>query len=343
MNMKIKTTNLLKASAVAVALVGSAAVVMTVAVPEPAFAKGGQGNGGGNGGGKGNGGGNGGEKGNSGKGNGGQGAGKNDGAKGKGGLNRSGKKTAGSGSKSLGGKGFSLKDFFQGNKSSKKASKPSRSVTSGSQQKDAVTEVTTSVRPQGRSKKAKASELLQAHPSELGALNAANASPTALLNASPNSRVGRIAIYRDTVLAGFALEEDLEEAIETLAGLEQPDRTIDEIEDDLDEAQQNVDEKQEVVDGLEQDLIDAGGEDDAIEEALGIAEAELAEAVNEEQEIADELQDAVDYNDAVADVEDLTEQVEQQPDLEREALEDAANKPVTDEVEATVRAMLGLE
>ena len=45
----------------------------------------------------------------------------------------------------------------------------------------------------------------------LGALNAAHANPRALENASPNSRVGRIAAYRNTVLDGQELAAELEE------------------------------------------------------------------------------------------------------------------------------------
>src|SRR5262245_38138027 len=40
-----------------------------------------------------------------------------------------------------------------------------------------------------------------ASASELGALNAAHVSPTALANASPNSRVGKIAAYKEAEVA----------------------------------------------------------------------------------------------------------------------------------------------
>ncbi|MCX8955455.1 hypothetical protein OU790_18715, partial [Ruegeria sp. NA] len=56
-----------------------------------------------------------------------------------------------------------------------------------------------------------------------------------------------------------------------------------------------------------------------------------------------EKQAALEYEEAVQDVEDLADAVEQQSLDERAALEDAANKPVTDEVEAAVKAMLGLD
>jgi hypothetical protein len=43
-----------------------------------------------------------------------------------------------------------------------------------------------------------------ASASELGALNAAHASPTALANASPNSRVGKIAAYKEAAIEAIA-------------------------------------------------------------------------------------------------------------------------------------------
>ena len=47
--------------------------------------------------------------------------------------------------------------------------------------------------------------------------------------------------------------------------------------------------------------------------------------------------------DAVAaEVDDLTEKVAAQPEVERDLLEAAANKPVTDAVDAAVRKLLGL-
>ena len=49
---------------------------------------------------------------------------------------------------------------------------------------------------------------MDATPSELGALNAAHASPQALAHASPNSRVGRIAAYRDAVLGRAVVPSD---------------------------------------------------------------------------------------------------------------------------------------
>jgi chromosome segregation ATPase len=184
--------------------------------------------------------------------------------------------------------------------------------------------------------------LLGAHPSELGALNAANASPTALANAAPNSRVGRIATYRDTVLAGEPLREELEEQLEFLEGLEEPDRTVQEIDDDLEVALGEVQTNRDTVAELEQALEDAGGSDPDIEAQLEEAQAELDASIDEAQTLNDERQAAIEYNEAVEEVEELTELVEEQDLAEREALEAAANKPVTDAVEEQVKALLGL-
>ena len=53
--------------------------------------------------------------------------------------------------------------------------------------------------------------------SKLGALNAAHASAKALANASPNSRVGKIAAYRDANAASVTAAEDAAEAAATAA------------------------------------------------------------------------------------------------------------------------------
>ncbi|WP_299944248.1 hypothetical protein [uncultured Ruegeria sp.] len=330
----------LKASTVAIALLGSAALVTTVVAPDVAIAKEGKGNGGGKGGDKGNSGGkgNGGGKGNSGdhssankkgsnksseKSRGGWKAGKSKVNKSK---SNSARSTSGNGGR------FSLKDLFNGKKKKTKTYKqPSKTVI-----------VEESIRPAVRTKGNKIASLLGAHPSELGALNAANASETALANASPYSRVGRIATYRDTVLAGEPLREELAEQLEELSGLEQPERLISEIEEDLEAALGDVQDNQERVEELEQALEDAGGTDPVIEEQLDEARTDLDNSVDEAQELNEERQAALDYEEATEEARDLAELVEEQDLAEREALEAAANKPVTDAVEEEVKSLLGL-
>jgi chromosome segregation ATPase len=185
-------------------------------------------------------------------------------------------------------------------------------------------------------------ELLGAHPSELGALNAANASEAAMRNASPNSRVGRIATYRDTVLEGDELREDLQEAEDHLDSLEPPERPSSEVEDDLETALNDVQQNKERVTELEDALADSGGSDPEIEAELDAANADLEASIDTAKDLNAERKSAVEYEDKVAEVEDLTELAEDQADIERESLENAANKPVTDEVEATVKSILGL-
>ncbi len=360
--MKTTALGLIKASTLAIALLGSTAIVVTIAVPDVAFAKEGKGKGGGNGGGNGKGGDNGnGGKGNSGKGD----RGDNSSAGNKGGKKgadksrggrTAGKSTTGKSksksSRSTAGKSgeFSLKDIFGGKgKSRKVATSKKGSTTRGAKQEPRTYEkpsktvvVEESIRPAVRTKGNKMADLLGAHPSELGALNAANASATALANASPNSRVGRIANYRDTVLAGEPLREELAEQLEELAGLEPPERTLPEIEEDLETALGDVQENQERVEELEQALEEAGGTDPEIEEQLEEARSDLESSVNEAQDLNDERQAAVEYEEATAEVQELADQVEEQELTEREALEAAANKPVTDAVEEEVKLLLGL-
>src|SRR5215472_16824016 len=51
-----------------------------------------------------------------------------------------------------------------------------------------------------------------ASASDLGALNAAHASPQALAHANPNSRVGRIAAYKNAALAAKAADQAVTDA-----------------------------------------------------------------------------------------------------------------------------------
>ena len=173
--------------------------------------------------------------------------------------------------KSSKGKSFSLKDLFSGKKSKKTQTKTAPAAhTKKPKVQIEETELTES-----RKKGNKLAAALGVHPSELGALNAANASETALENAAPNSRVGRIANYRDTVLAGASIRAELAEKQELLDEMNPPDRSSEELNDDLEDALANVQEKQDIVDDLEQQLADAGGTDPDIEDALQAANDDL--------------------------------------------------------------------
>lgn len=282
--MKLSTLPLLKACSLSVALLGSAAIVASVALPDVAYAQGnGNGNGGGNG--NGNGGGNGG--------------------------GNSAKSGGGSVEKSSGG--------------------ASTQKSGGSSKKSAA-----------KSKKTSLADELGLSPSELGALNAAHANPNALKHAAPNSRVGRIAAYRDAVVAGQELQADLDAKAAELDALTPPDRATAEVQTELAAAQQLTDDTAATVADLEQALADAGGADPAIEADLAAAEADLAAAEADEAALQGEYDAAVAYETLSDEVDDLAQQVEDQPEVERSLLEAAANKPVTDAVEAAVKRLLGL-
>ena len=138
------------------------------------------------------------------------------------------------------------------------------------------------------------------------------------------------------------MREDLAEQLEELTGLEPPERTVAEIEEDLEVALDDVQTNQELVDELEQALEDADGEDPVIEEQLEQARMDLEGSIEEAQDLNEERQAALEYEEATEEVRELVELVEEQELAEREALEAAANKPVTDAVEEEVKSLLGL-
>ena len=215
------------------AVVGAFALVTAPAVVDlpgtdagAAFAKkGGNGNGGGNG--RGNGGGNrGGGKGG--------GGGKHAGAGGSGGgigVNRGGhwnpkkgskKKVASSGGTRGKGVGKASTTRSSGG-STQVASARTKTAPAGSTAKRrSVAEVqemtATSIAPVERPGKAKGGR--GALASELKGLNAAHASEQAFANASPNSRVGRIAAYRNAVIGAAGADAALSEAEAALAAFD---------------------------------------------------------------------------------------------------------------------------
>jgi hypothetical protein len=184
-----------------------------------------------------------------------------------------------------------------------------------------------------KAKKKPVTEELGVSPSELGALNAAHASPTALANAAPNSRVGRIAAYKAAVLEGEELAGDLAEKQDLLESLTTPE---------LAAAQDILEDANAEVVRLEQELVEAGGVDPVIEAELALARDEATLAAEAVDLLVSELDDPEGYLALTDEVAALEQQLEDQPELERSLLEAAANKPVTDEVEAAVKELLGL-
>jgi hypothetical protein len=150
--------------------------------------------------------------------------------------------------------------------------------------------------------------------SKLGALNAAHASDTALANASPNSRVGKIAAYKEAELAAKAAAEAAADAEAVNAAGK----------DAFDAA----------------DLNDDGVLDDA-ETAAMTAEQEAA------IEAADTNADGVIDDSDVADVQAAADAAQDEADA---ALVNAANKDITDDegnvfsdVRDAVNDLLGID
>ncbi|WP_299602636.1 hypothetical protein [uncultured Tateyamaria sp.] len=354
--MKVEFGKVLRALSLSIsmsaALVGTTAIVVALTTPDIALAKngkGGGGNGGGNGGGKG--GGNGGGNGND-----------NDGGKGHGGSNGKGSgasadkgKSAKSATRSGHKAGqqkrtrFSLKKLFEGQKDPKTKriertiSKPAK-TSNAPKRAVRVSAPVKSIKPKAapRTKANRMAALLGVHPSELGALNAANANQNAFANASPNSRVGKIADFRNASIVLNLLRDALDEKKDELAGLTPPERPLAEIEAAREFADAEAAQISERVSELEAALVEAGGTDPQIESELASARADLDAAQATADSLAEEQQTAEQYQQAVSEVEALTGQVDEQDTVARAALEDAANKPVTDQVEAAVRSILGL-
>ncbi|OWY02660.1 hypothetical protein B6V75_12300 [Thioclava sp. F1Mire-8] len=114
----------------------------------------------------------------------------------------------------------------------------SRGTTATKKRSTTPTEYAVNESPRPNGKPSLSEDELRNHgalASELKGLNAAHASATALANASPNSQVGRIAAYRDTVLAAAEAEQNLTDAQDALAALESQDvRSVEDIQTDID-------------------------------------------------------------------------------------------------------------
>ena len=235
-----------------------------------------------------------------------------------------------------------LRDLFGGKSKQAKASKPAKVAKKQTVKVAAATSKRPPKQiPAARQSKPKLSDILGVHPSQLGALNAANASPNAFANASPNSRVGKLGAYRDAVIAGRALETELANAEAELGDLTPPTRPSTEIATDLQVASDKRDAFAEVVDALETEI--ASSDDPTLAEALGKAQDDLAAAQAEADALQNDLADAQAYEDKQQEVADLTEEAATNQQDQADLLDAAANKEVTPEVEATVQAMLGLD
>ena len=307
--MTSKHTSILSATLLSAALLGAVSMAATLSYVGVAHAKGGNegGNGGGNGGGN-----------SGGNGNGGRGSE----ASGKGGSAKTDRGTKG---------------------------KAAKSVDSTRKRVSEVEMTTTNLRPATRSvklhKTPDLAEALGAHPSELGALNAANASPQALANANPNSRVGRIAAYRDAVLNRTDLLSDYDLTRAALDAASPPARDPDAISVDL--AQLDADAGLAATDlAAAREVLAAapvGTDTTALKAEIEALEGEAQAISIERATVQAELDAANDYADLVDEEAELRDAIANQPELELSLLEAAANKPVTPGVVTTVNEHLGLD
>ena len=320
-------TGFLKISTLSVALLASTAIVATVAMPDVAYA--GKGNGNGNGG---NGNGNSADKGNSGK----SGAdrGNSSSAKSKGSSAKSKtKRASGNPLKAIG-------DIFRKKSDAPKVKRAAKTKNVAKTKRVVTAPAETSApKPRGNP----LARTLGVHPSELGALNAANASPNALANASPNSRVGKLAIYAGEVEVSRALEAELLAAQENLDALDAPERSTADINVAIADADAARTTRLGDLDDLLADLEAAGGTDADIEAQIDTATADIVALDNEIASLEQERSDGEAYEAAAEDVASLDDDLAAQADTQRAALEAAANKEVTDAVEATVQSLLGID
>ena len=227
--------------------------------------------------------------------------------------------------------------------------KATKSVDSTKKRVSEVDMTTTSPSPATRSvklhKTPDLAEALGAHPSDLGALNAANASPQALANANPNSRVGRIAAYRDAVLSrpDLMLHYDLTRA--ALNAATPPARDPDAISVDIAQLDADAGLAAANLAAAREELTAApvGTDTTALVAEIEALEGEAQAISIERATVQAELDAASDYADLVDEEAELRDAIANQPELELSLLEAAANKTVTPGVVTSVNSLLGLD
>ncbi len=151
--------------------------------------------------------------------------------------------------------------------------------------------------------------------SSLGALNAAHASENALLHASPNSRVGKIAIYKEAAIAAQA-DQAAADAAQAEADAAQAAADAAQAEADAEQTEADA-----LVTSANEDGTVTAEEQAAIDAAQAEADAAQAEA-DAAQAGADTAQAEADAAQAAADA---------AQDEADDALVNAANKDITDE------------
>lgn len=156
--------------------------------------------------------------------------------------------------------------------------------------------------------------------SSLGALNAAHANENAFANASPNSRVGLIAIYQAAVQETGEAQSAYDLVVESLAAYDGVDEDGNPIPYDY-----------------------AAETDYASSEDYLAAYAETLDENGEPTDATAELTDANPYWETVGDVADAEGALTDAGGSETEALEAAANKEITDEVVESLWGLLEIE
>lgn len=178
--------------------------------------------------------------------------------------------------------------------------------------------------------------------SALGALNAANASETALQNASPNSRVGRIAAYRNQVLENEALREDLAEAEALLEGRNVPELTAEDYAVLLGQEAERLSAIELEIAEIQTALNAVGGINEELETDLEQAKTALVAQTGLISDLETQSDEATDYWTAAKLVEEKEATLAAQDVEASELLAAAANKPITDDVIEEVHRLLGL-
>jgi hypothetical protein len=163
--------------------------------------------------------------------------------------------------------------------------------------------------------------------SSLGALNAAHASDTALDNASPNSRVGKIAAYRDAALAAKTADQAV---ADRQADLDAANQTVADDTQALADAQKALDD----ANALNADADPANDVDQATIDAL-TTDRDTAQTDLDAANLA-----AADAAQALAAAQAAAATADETRD---DALAAAANKPITDEVVDAVNELLGID
>jgi chromosome segregation ATPase len=310
-DMTSKRKNVFTAAYLSAALLGASAIAITISFADAAYANGG--NGGGNGGGNSNG-------------------------------NSSNGRSSDAAAK--GGSSKNERDSVAKSKKSTVSEKSGAAVRkSGTSKTTAATVGKTSSKKTAKpNKKADLAGVLGVHPSELGALNAAHASAQALENANPNSRVGRIAAYRDAVLGRADLLATYEATRAALDAATPPTRDIASISSDLAQIDGDLGLASSHLADLQTQLaaVPEGEDTTALTDEIAAVEAQITTLSGDRTAVQSELTSANAYADLVDQEAAQRQAITDQPATELSLLEAAANKPVTDAVVKAVNALLGL-